>query len=158
VLIYESTDFIRLQLLLRCRHGLPKTQYARILLGVLQSRSSTCDAQDALGNDSIRSRVLPDHSIRRYLFLRQECLRAVVARGGRMLGFLRPRTVHLELYAKSGMLPCRILNPAGSACARSFEVVDGRNAHICVGCVDNYVGNRAICLSQGWNRAGESCL
>jgi hypothetical protein len=152
------TDLIRIQLLLRRRYGLSQTQHASLLLGLFQSRSPTSDAQDALGHDRFRCRLLSDHPLRRHLFLRHPRFRAVVAGGGRMFGLLRTRTIYLELHAQPGLLSGRLLDSIDPFDSRSAEVVDGCYAYFCFRSSYYCFGYRALCLPEGRDGPGESCL
>jgi hypothetical protein len=152
------TDLLRIQLLLRRRHGLSETQHASLLLGLLQPRSPTSDAQDTLGHDCFRRRLLPDHSLRRHLLLRHACLCAMVAGGGRMFGLLRARTFHPELYAQLGLLSGRLLNPINPLDSRSTEVVGECYTCFFVGSSYHCFGYCALCLFEGWYGPGESCV
>lgn len=79
-------DLLRLQLLLRCRHGFPQDEHACFLLGLLPPfhRHELRYAKGSIRHHCLCLRVIHGNSLGRYFFLWKGCLRSVVSGGGRL--------------------------------------------------------------------------
>lgn len=97
-------DLLRVQLLLRRRHGVPQAEHARILLGLLPPRHQPLYATGPLRHHRLRVRVIHGHSVGRHVLLRQERLGPMVSGGRRLQRLLRPGALYPQLYTELGLL------------------------------------------------------